>query len=209
VEFKNIEGCYLNRKTGIIGEHEMQKFSVIIPLIKDEEGIKVVFEVRAKTLRHQPGEISFPGGKIENNETTRAAAIRETSEELGIPQKDILVLGEEDILVTQHNRIIYSYVAKINDIEKIRPSASEVDHVFCVPLKFFLENNPTTETVKVITVPQEDFPYEDIASGSNYKWLEGNNKIYFYKYRNYTIWGLTARILYNFVNTISEMEMEI
>jgi peroxisomal coenzyme A diphosphatase NUDT7 len=204
VEIDYIKNRIQNKTIGVNGEPEMERFSVIIPLIRDSEGIKVVFEVRAKTLRNQPGEISFPGGRLEKDESSREAGIRETCEELGILPQDLTVYGGEDILVTQYNRIIYPFVGEIKDREKINPSEFEVDHIFYVPLDFFIKNPPSSRVVKVLTVPPEDFPYEDIASGENYKWIEGKNNIYFYKYMNYTIWGLTARIMYNFVRTISD-----
>ncbi len=208
MEFDYIKTCLQNKKAGIIGEPEMEKFSVLIPLIRTPEGIKILFEVRALTLRSQPGEISLPGGRIEKDEGKREAGVRETCEELGILPQNVIVYGAEDVLVTQYNRIIYPFVAEIKDWEKMNPSGFEVDHVFYVPLDFFLKTTPVCKAVKVVTVPPEDFPYEDIANGVNYKWSEGKNTIYFYKYRNYTIWGLTARIINNFVHTITEMEMK-
>jgi peroxisomal coenzyme A diphosphatase NUDT7 len=209
VEFNRILDCYVDRNIGIIGEDEMQRYSVIIPLILVNNELKILFEVRAKTLRHQPGEISFPGGKIEKNEDSKSAGIRETCEELGIEEGDIEVVGAEDILVTQHNRIIYPYIARITNLEKIKPSSFEVDHLFYVPINYLLEHRPLIKTVKIITEPTEDFPYEDISSGKKYEWLEGKNDIYFYKFETYTIWGLTARILNQFIKTISETRRKI
>lgn len=209
MEIEKIYNCYVDKSIGIIGEGEMLRYSVIIPIIEEDNELKILFEVRAKTLRHQPGEISFPGGKIEKNENNKTAAIRETCEELGINEEDIEVLGAENILVTQHNRIIYPYVARIINPEKINPSNFEVDHVFKVPIKHFINNIPAVKKVRIITVPTEDFPYEEIASGREYRWIEGENNIYFYKYIDYTIWGLTARILKQFINTISGTEIRI
>lgn len=206
VEFDRIFDCYVDRNIGIIGEDEMQRYSVIIPLIKINNELKILFEVRAKTLRHQPGEISFPGGKIEKNEDSKSAGIRETCEELGVLEGDIEVIGAENILVTQHNRIIYPYVARISSQGNIKPSSFEVDHVFYVPIDYLIHQKPLVKAVKIITEPAEDFPYEDIASGKDYKWIEGRNDIYFYKFGAYTIWGLTARILNQFIKTILETE---
>ncbi|MFR0063407.1 MAG: NUDIX hydrolase, partial [Megasphaera micronuciformis] len=57
--------------------------AVLVPFIKNAGGLDLLFEVRSKTLRWQPGDISFPGGKIEASDVTPlAAAIRETGEEL-------------------------------------------------------------------------------------------------------------------------------
>lgn len=208
MDLRRIMDCYVNKNIGIIGEEEMGKFSVTIPLVFVDNKIHVLFEVRAKQLRTQPGEISFPGGRIEAGESKKAAAIRETCEELGISESDLEIIGKEDFLITQHNRIIYPYVGILKNHDKIEPSKSEVDHTFLVPLDFFVENDPIVKPVQVVSVPPEDFPYELIENGVNYKWRVGMNNIYLYKYEDYTIWGLTARILYQFIRTINANEME-
>ena len=59
-----------------IGEEKETSFAVLIPLIKKEDGYHVLFEVRAKHLNKQPGEVCFPGGKVEPGESTYEAAVR-------------------------------------------------------------------------------------------------------------------------------------
>ncbi|TDT60974.1 NUDIX hydrolase [Fonticella tunisiensis] len=192
-------------RIGILGENtEYTRYSVTIPIVNVGEENHVLFQVRARHLRNQPGEISFPGGKIEEGEGSLNAAIRETSEELGIKNEDIEVIGRTDILITQHNKIIYPYVGYIKDINKINPSRDEVDHVFCVPLKFFLENEPEARGIKLISEIEEEFPYLDFEKKVTYRLLPGRSKIYFYKYDDYIIWGLTAKILYHFIGLIKE-----
>ena len=55
---------------------------------------------------------------------------------------------------------------------------------------------------KLITIPSDDFPFENIINGENYKFREGSYRVLFYKYKDYVIWGMTARILENFLNKI-------
>ena len=118
-------------------------YSVLIPLIEVENEIHLLYEVRSKELRNQPGEISFPGGKIEDGENPVEAAIRETSEELCITKDRVEVISEGDYLVNPYHAIIYSTIGKLNlDATKISPSGDEVDSIFCVPLSYFLENEP-------------------------------------------------------------------
>lgn len=209
VDLKDIRDCYVDKNINIIAKDELQRFSVLIPIIEDGDEIKILFEMRAKTLRSQPGEISFPGGRIEENEDSKTAAIRETCEELGISEDNIEVIGCEGILQTYYNKLIYVYVGKINNPQKISPSEHEVEHVFQVPIKFLKENKPLIRNVKITAVPEEDFPYEETESGKSYRLLDGKSRIYFYKYMNYNIWGLTAKILHNFINTIWSKEREI
>ena len=61
--------------------------AVLVPLMEKENGINVVFTQRALHMIHQPGDICFPGGHHENDETAEETAIRETYEELGIKKR--------------------------------------------------------------------------------------------------------------------------
>ena len=72
------------------------RFSVFVPLMKIEGEICVVYELRAMSLRRQPGEISFPGGKMEKGESPRYAAVRELCEELLIPSHNVQLFGDMD-----------------------------------------------------------------------------------------------------------------
>lgn len=71
-----------------------QNFAVLIPLIKIGDEWHIIYELRAKNLKRQPGEISFPGGQVERGESFKEAAIRETVEELNIKEENISVIGE-------------------------------------------------------------------------------------------------------------------
>ena len=66
---KDIEDKFKNFVPYINGFQNMRRASVLIPLIEKDNSCEILFEVRAKTLRRQPNEISFPGGKIEKNES--------------------------------------------------------------------------------------------------------------------------------------------
>lgn len=204
VEIQRIRDCYVDKKPSIIGEAINNRYSIIIPIIELNGELQILFEVRAKSLRSQPGEIAFPGGKIEFQEDPRAAGVRELCEELGLFSSDIEIIGSEDILVTQHNRIIYCYIGLINSNAKIIPSPAEVDHIFTAPLSYLQSFEPIIKVVKVITEAPKNFPYMELGLPENYKWLEGETNIYFYYYMDYTIWGLTAKILNNFMKVISD-----
>ncbi|MBU5484872.1 CoA pyrophosphatase [Clostridium sp. MSJ-11] len=195
----NIMSIFAKRNKGIIGNYE--KSSVIIFLISDNENLEVLFQVRAFNLQHQPGDISLPGGRIENGETEEEAAIRESIEELNIKREDFKIIGEMDSLVTHYNRIIYPFVALLNK-NQIDPSEDEVDHVFKVPLKYFLENEPEVYEIKIMPQVPENFPYHLIVGGKDYKFSKSNIEQYFYQYNGYVIWGMTAQIIKSFVDII-------
>jgi coenzyme A diphosphatase NUDT7 len=203
-----IKEAVLSERVGIIGEDtEYRKYAVTIPIVEVDNKLCILFQVRAKHLRNQPGEISFPGGRIEKGETSYHAAIRETCEEIGLQMGDMESIGPTSILVTQHNRMIYPYVVFIKDYKKIKVSPEEVDHVFYVPLEFLLNAEPLEKSVKIISQPEEDFfPYNNKEKAKEYKWDVGKNKIYFYKYNEYIIWGITAKILHNFLDMLKREE---
>lgn len=180
------------------------RFSVMIPLIKRKGEIHLLFEERALTLRNQPGEISFPGGRIEKNESPRNAAIRETCEELLIKEKDVEIYSEGDFLVNPYSAIIYTYIGEIKkDFFEISPSKDEVEKIFTVPLKFFTETEPKSYKLDLNVNRNEDFPYHLIPNGKNYKFKRGREEVLFYDYKGIIIWGFTAKITRRFVERIS------
>ena len=95
-------------------------------------------------MKHQPGDVCFPGGRQEKGETALEAAIRETEEELGISRDNIVVLGESDYIVTMFNTKVTPFVGLITGItiDELKPNPDEVDKVFAVPVEFFKETTP-------------------------------------------------------------------
>ncbi|WP_288160786.1 NUDIX hydrolase, partial [Streptococcus pneumoniae] len=77
-----------------IGEETAFKAAVLVPLVQVNGEWHILFEVRSLIMRKQPGDISFPGGKLDGSETAQEAALRETHEELGIPPESVEILGQ-------------------------------------------------------------------------------------------------------------------
>lgn len=180
------------------------RFSVMIPLIKRDGEIHLIFEERAFTLRNQPGEISFPGGRIEKNETPWDAALRETCEELLIEENDLEIYSEGDFLVNPYAAIIYTFIGEIKkDFFEISPSKAEVESIFTVPLSFFMETEPKSYTINLKVNRSEDFPYHLIPNSENYKFKRGKEEVLFYDYKGQIIWGFTAKMARRFVERIS------
>jgi 8-oxo-dGTP pyrophosphatase MutT (NUDIX family) len=74
----------------------MADYAVLIPFVTTEEGKALLLEVRSQLVK-QPGEICFPGGRVEAGETPAETAVRETCEELGLKPEDIEVISEPEI----------------------------------------------------------------------------------------------------------------
>lgn len=180
------------------------RFSVMIPLIKRKGEIHLLFEKRAMTLRNQPGEISFPGGRIEKNESPWDAAIRETCEELLIEENDLEIYSEGDFLVNPYAAIIYSFIGEIKkDFYEIIPSKAEVESIFTVPLSFFMETEPKAYSINLKVNRSDDFPYHLIPNGRDYKFKRGREEVLFYQYKGQIIWGFTAKMTRRFIERIS------
>lgn len=188
----------------ISGWDKMKRSAVIIPLVEINGQVNLLFEVRSKYLRSQPGDICFPGGNIEEGETPKEAALREVEEELGL--KDIDVINELDIIILNNSIIIHSFLAIINNIEELNVSRFEVDHVFYVPLDEIINENPLEISNKVIFQRGESFPYDLIESGKNYKFKEVQSRTLFYKYKKYVIWGITGEMLKNLLDKLKTLE---
>jgi coenzyme A diphosphatase NUDT7 len=200
---EQIQSRISQRTFNLFGFAPLMRAAVMIPLVEKEGKLHVLFEVRAQTLKRQPGEICFPGGKIdETDENEQAAAVRETCEELGLKEENIQVIESLGILIPPYSSSIYSFVGKIHDHEKITPNQDEVDEVFYVPLDFFLEKEPDSHYIHLAVKPEENFPFELIPQGKDYKWRSARLPEFFYQYDGKIIWGLTARILYEFISLV-------
>lgn len=179
------------------------KFAVLAPIIRLDDKLHLLYEIRSEQIG-QPGEVSFPGGRIENNETVREAAIRETEEELGLTREQIEIIGQLDYLIPPFNIAIYPFVGylDISSLDEIDINEIEVKEIFTVPLNYFLENEPETHVVECRHEINENFPYHLIRNGKDYDWRMGEYPVNFYKYKDHVIWGMTARFTSNLIDKI-------
>lgn len=153
--------------------------AVLLGLIERDSGLHIILTRRTEALRHHAGQISFPGGRIEQTDRDPvAAAIREAQEEIGLLPAHVEALGYLDSFLTITGFHVYPVVAKVSANYIAKADPSEVDEIFEVPLEFVL--NP--ENAKLI-----DIEYR----GKNRTIIE-------FQYHQYRIWGATASMLVNF-----------
>lgn len=186
----------------LFGFAPLRKSAVLIPLVEVDGETHVLFEIRSHQLKSQPGEICFPGGKVEQDDASeKEAALRETCEELGIELEDVEIIDGLGVLVHPSSSSIFSFVGKIIDNTKIVPN-EEVSEVFTVPLSYLMNYEPEIHYIQVKIQPEEEFPFELIPDGRDYKWRNVRLPEYFYRYEDQIIWGLTARILHEFIELL-------
>lgn len=192
---------FSNRQPGIIGERDFRQYAVLIMMVETDEGMALLFEKRSETLNRQPGEICFPGGQLEADETPVEGALRETMEELLVTKEQLEVLGAGDLFISPYNIIIHPFIARLKNY-CYQFSRDEVAGVFTVPIRFFKENKPRKYHNFLNHELPADFPYESIPGGKNYPWHKGTYEISFYHYKEEVIWGMTARMVESAVELI-------
>lgn len=170
-------------------------YAVLVPLVETEDGLCLLYEVRSATIA-QPGEVCFPGGRMETGETAVEAALRETREELGISADDITVLGELDFLYLRSDRLMYPVLGsvKADAVSGMHASDCEVADTFLLPLKWLQEHPPTVYRYPLRPIVGEDFPYDTVQVPANYQWVDGRMEVPIYAGLSHTLWGLSARI---------------
>ena len=204
LKISDIERIFSKRTPGIM--NSLADYSVLVPLVEINGEVSLLFEVRASGLERQPGEVCFPGGKMEKGETPQSCAVRETAEELGINCGDIKVIAQLDIMHTHTNLTIYSFLGEIDygRLADMKINDGEVESVFYVPLSRFIENEPYVYKMEVIPDVRDDFPYDMIDSTGGYNWKKGVSEVPIYKLSEKTIWGFTARICANAAKILRE-----
>lgn len=181
-----------------------EEFSVLIPLIEVNNKTHLLFEQRAYHLNSQPGDICFPGGKKENNETPSYSALRETMEELNLKEHNIEIFNYLGEIYTPFNYKINIYIGHIKDIEieKINFNKQEVQDIFTIPLKKLLNTSFNKYSLKTKFIIPKDFPYKKIENGEDYHFKTGNYDVFFYEHNKKIIWGITGKILNIFLKNI-------
>ena len=170
--------------------------AVLVPLVESDGELCLLYEVRSATVS-QPGEVCFPGGRMEQGETPTECALRETYEELGIAAQDIDILGELDFLYIRGDRLLYPILAKISSdaLAQMTPVPNEVSETFLVPLSWLRDNPPTFYRHRQ-EADMPKFPYEAVGISSDYPWSRHFAEIPIYHGLPHHLWGMTARITY-------------
>lgn len=151
--------------------------AVLVVLREQQDELQLLLTKRSADLRHHPGQISFPGGKVEADEQSKQAALRETQEETGIAPEQLQLIGRLPSYATGTGFLIEPWLAFLNQDVQLQLQSSEVESAFWLPLNFILQ--------------PENVHSEHFA-------LHGQSHLlHFMPYGPHLIWGATAAILYS------------
>lgn len=159
--------------------------AVLILIVQRPEGFTVLFTQRTDHLYHHPGQVSFPGGHRDDNDSSlEQTALRETEEEVGIDPQLIELVGRISQYKTRTGFEITPVVGIIQPGFEMNPDSFEVADVFEVPLSFLMD------------------PANHMFHTIDYKGFQ--REFYAMSYEDYYIWGATAGMLVNFYQILRD-----
>lgn len=125
---------------GMMPTAELRAAAVLVPLVARLDGISILLTQRTTHLPRHPGQIAFPGGRIEDSDANVvAAALRETEEEIGLDRAHVEPVGELDRYITRTGFTVTPVVGIVSPPFTLVPNPHEVADVFEVPLAHFLD----------------------------------------------------------------------
>lgn len=178
-----IQNLLSSRKRRVIEHPPFSHAAVLVPLYQKEGQCHLLFTKRSDQVKYHKGEISFPGGVV--NEEDRElihTALREADEEIGLKEEDVQILGLLDDIVTVTEFIVTPIVGLFPYPYPFRVSEVEIAELIEVPLSFLLA--------------RESYMEHEITRMGRREIIDA------YQYGKHTIWGATARILKQFLDLV-------
>jgi 8-oxo-dGTP pyrophosphatase MutT (NUDIX family) len=163
----------------------LKRAGVLLPIIERRSGLNLILTKRSSTIRNHPGQIAFPGGRVDPSDSGHiAAALREADEEIGLPPCLVEVLGELPTHETVSNYTMHPVVGWVTQNFTPRLEEAEVSEIFEVPLAHVLDRANYSIQSRI--------------------WRRQARQFYTVPYGPYYIWGATARVLRAFAEKVSQ-----
>ena len=179
-----IRNILSSRVRKVINNLSFARAAVLVPLYKKGEDCHLLFTKRTDKVKYHKGEISFPGGVFDEEDSElEKTALREAFEEVGLKEKDVQIIGALDDIVTITGFIITPFVGLFPYPYPFKVSEIEIAELIEAPLSFFLKGDCYSEQV-IFRMDREEM-------------------VDVFQYENHIIWGATARILKQFLDLIS------
>lgn len=170
-------------------ERSMVKPSgVLLLLFPDKGQIYLCLIKRPSTMTHHPGQISFPGGKVEKEDASaEMAALREAQEEVGIDPTLVRIIGKlSELYVEVSKFIIHPFIAWADKKPDFIVNTDEVDELILLPINDLVANETIMET--------------DMDT------VTGRLRIKYYPFNSQIIWGATAMILSELIEILKKVQ---
>ena len=167
------------------GDFLFKHAGVLVPLLVENGEFKILFTKRTDVVEHHKGQISFPGGSVDEEDASiEDTALRETYEEIGLQREDVEILGRtHDTLTLVSSFIIYPFVGLIPYPYDFTINTAEVERLIIAPLEAFGQGKSGNK-------------------GYGFEFEGGVYDTPTYPYDGEVIWGATARIIENFMDII-------
>jgi 8-oxo-dGTP pyrophosphatase MutT (NUDIX family) len=151
--------------------------AVLVPILDKPEPV-ILLTVRSELLPHHPGQVSFPGGAVEQSDRSAiSTALREAQEEIGLDFSQVSPIGFLDRIDTISDYRVLPVVGLVKPSFVWQPDKREVSEVFTVPLNVAIDHNRFTHKKTV--------------------YMDKSVTISTLNWQGYKIWGVTAAILLN------------
>jgi 8-oxo-dGTP pyrophosphatase MutT (NUDIX family) len=157
--------------------------AVLVAITDVPAAPQVILTQRPRAMRDHPGQVAFPGGKIDPGEDAITAALREAEEELALPREAVRVIGTSDVYHTGTGFLVTPVVGVVPPGLPLVPNPDEVEAWFEAPLALLLD-------------PASWRHNEVFWRGANRRYLE-------LEWQGFRIWGVTAAIIANLAQRIS------
>lgn len=164
-------------------------YAVFVPIVEVDSVPSLLYEIRSSSMRRQPSEICFPGGRMDQGESPCETAVRELEEEIGVSPWE--VYGQIDYLVQRTGQIIYPVLGRLGSDLSYTLSKEEVSEVFTVPISHLLTQK---EEYFLDIVPKPSFSKDVLGLGQEYPFRRGRESFAVYRYEGRIIWGITGSI---------------
>jgi len=174
----------INQNEKIINflDKKLIRAAVLVPIIFDGDKCSILLTHRSAELKDHANQISFPGGRIDENDISPVhTAVRETYEEIGIDEKHINIIGNLDAYITGTGFQILPIIAQIDRKYKININSKEVESIFKLPIDFLMDKSNHEVDKKLYNNGNISYDY-------NFNVIN---------YETHYIWGATASILLN------------
>jgi 8-oxo-dGTP pyrophosphatase MutT (NUDIX family) len=167
---------------------DKRRAAVLAALFEEDGEARVILTRRAAHLRSHTGEVSFPGGRLDDDEEPVAAALREAAEEVGIDPATVEIIGELSPLATVGSRAsITPFVGLLRARPVLVPNPGEVELAFDVSLAELMVDGVFRE---------ERWQFAGIP----------DRPMYFFELPDDTVWGATARMLFELLELVAFTE---